>query len=315
MFFIFDILFKAWLVLWLGFIAYAAIAHKPAQAATFILIGLVFGIFLLRVRGHYKTLRLGSKIRKNPNNKTVKEYISYIAKRTIENNPVTWGSLRETYRQIAERPDIDYELKVKLYETLKLKGTRGIYYPQKQLNLTPEQVEEKKRHAGEAGEKQVAYALQWLDGERFKVYHNVKLRSGPDTQEFDAIVVGDNAVFNIEVKNYVGNLTIDDDGNWYRVVGGRMTGTENPLFQVKRHHKVLQSVIKIEVPIVDLIVWANVESVIEGAHNSPVKVLKSDRLTYFIENYDEGLEITRDERAFIERTIAANARGYTGKHA
>lgn len=56
-------------------------------------------------------------------------------------------------------------------------------------------------------------------------------------------------------------------------------------------------------PIVDLVVWANVESVIEGASNSPVKVIKVDQLTYFIENFNEGKDLLKEEIDFAVKKI------------
>ena len=112
---------------------------------------------------------------------------------------------------------------------------------------------------------------------------------------FKILWLGDKGVFNIEAKNYIGDLTIDEEGNWYRVVNGQKFGTENPVFQVKRHNKVLNNILESKIPIIDLIVWTNVESIIEGAQYSPVKVLKVDQLTYFIESFN-GEEIYQGKR-------------------
>ncbi len=178
-------------------------------------------------------------------------------------------------------------------ETLRKKGTSGVHPPRQNNNAYSE---EKIRKAGQEGEKQVGYALKWLDKKRFKVFNNVKLSDGGEPQEFDSIVVGDRAIFNIETKNYIGDLTIDIEGNWYRIVNSQKIGTENPVFQIQRHHKVLDNILEGKLPIVDLVIWANVESIIEGALNSPVKIIKVDQLTYFIENYKEGRELSKEER-------------------
>jgi hypothetical protein len=149
-------------------------------------------------------------------------------------------------------------------------------------SISQEEQEVKIRQAGEKGEKDVAYALEWLDKNRFQSFKNIRLSHGGESQEFDNIVVGDKAVFNIETKNYIGDLTIDEDGNWYRIVNGHKSGMESPVFQVKRHNKILNNILGSKVTIVDLIVWANVSSVIEGIKNFPVKVIKADQLNHKI---------------------------------
>jgi len=60
-------------------------------------------------------------------------------------------------------------------------------------------------------------------------------------------------------------------------------------------------------PIVNLIVWANVDSVIEGVQNSLVKVIKVDQLTYFIDNYKEGQKLSEEDRIFAIRAIEKSA--------
>lgn len=169
--------------------------------------------------------------------------------------------------------------------------------------MSREEQEEKIRQAGEKGEKDVAYALEWLDKNRFKVFRNLRLTDGGESQEFDSIVVGDKAVFNIETKNYIGDLTIDEEGNWYRIVNDRKSGMESPVFQVKRHNKVLNNILESKVPIVDLLVWANVSSVIEGVRNSSIKVIKVDQLMNYIDNFDGGRNLSEEERLFAIEEI------------
>ena len=159
-----------------------------------------------------------------------------------------------------------------LCELLQKKGVSGIYYTKR---FSKEEQEERIRQAGEKGEKDVAHALEWLDKNRFKVFTDVRLPYAGKSQQFDTIIVGDKALFNIETKNFIGNLTIDEEGNWYRTVGGSKIGTENVNFQVRRHNKVLNNILEGELPIVDLIVWSNVESIIEGAQYSSTRIIKS----------------------------------------
>ena len=158
--------------------------------------------------------------------------------------------------------------------------------------------------------KTINLCIKVVRQNKFKVFNNIKLSDGGEAQEFDSIVIGDKAVFNIETKNYIGDLVIDEQGNWYRLVNGHKFGTENPIFQVKRHNRVLNNILGGGVPIVDLVVWSNLESIIEGAHYSPVKVIKLDQLTYFIESFNEGRNLTREEINLIIKRIEDSCSDY-----
>ncbi|HOA81855.1 MAG TPA: nuclease-related domain-containing protein, partial [Defluviitaleaceae bacterium] len=218
-----------------------------------------------------------------------------------------WQALRQTYYIVKDLDHIDYDLRVELCEVLRKKGTSGVH-PPRQYHYKSK--EERIKNAGQEGEKQLTYALKWLDKNKFKVFNNIKLSDGGEAQEFDSIVIGDKAVFNIETKNYIGDLVIDEQGNWYRLVNGHKFGTENPIFQVKRHNRVLNNILGGGVPIVDLVVWSNLESIIEGAHYSPVKVIKLDQLTYFIESFNEGRNLTREEINLIIKRIEDSCSDY-----
>lgn len=261
---------------------------------------MIIGIYVLVSR-----IRLAIRQRavmRNPSNETVQAFMAQVRRTLIHNHPNSWNALRQTYYAIKDSENVDFELRVKLCEVLQKKGVNGVH-PPRQHYL---QNEEKIKQAGQEGEKKVACALKWLDRNRFKVFSNIKLSDGGETQEFDCIVIGDKAVFNIEIKNYAGNLTIDQEGNWYRVVNGHKSGMENPIFQVKRHHKVLNNILESRIPIVDLIVWANIESVIEGTQYSLAKVIKVDQLTYFIEHFNEGRSLSKDETAFAVSKIQSH---------
>ena len=286
--------------LWRGFLYVIGFLIENPFITMGIFFFFVIRAFVRQVRQSRKLVKLSKEMKVNPSNENVKAFTDVLRKAPINNHPSTWTFLRETYFSVKDVEKVDYEIRLELCEVLKKKGTSGVYPPRQNHNQVKE---EKIRQAGEDGEKQVAYALKWLDKKRFKVFGNLRLSDGGEPQEFDNIVVGDKAIFNIETKNYVGDLTIDEEGNWYRIVNGRKTGTENPIFQVKRHNTVLDNILESKLPIVDLVVWANVESVIEGASNSPVKVIKVDQLTYFIENFNEGKDLLKEEIDFAVKKI------------
>ncbi|NMA95850.1 MAG: NERD domain-containing protein [Clostridiales bacterium] len=307
---ILKILFGVWLFMWLRLVYIAGAIQKAGNTAPIFFGGAFITLFIIvvsrNIKMYYGVRKFGKKLRKNPTNRTVKAYIKFIKKMATPNSPSIWGNLRETYRQVSERDDIDYNLKLQLFEALQVKGTRGVYYPKKSTYISKEEQDVKIRRAGKKGEEDVLHALEWLDRDRFKVFNDIRLPYNGRSQQFDTVIVGDKAVFNIEIKNFIGDLTIDEEGNWYRTIGDRKTGTENVNFQIIRHHKVLDSVLEGKFPIVDLIVWANVESIIEGAQYSPTKVIKVDQLLDFIESYDNGPDLSREERNLAINSIERN---------
>lgn len=154
-----------------------------------------------------------------------------------------------------------------------------------------EEEQKAKQEAGEAGEQEVEYQLKWLPKEYMAVEKKTSgiLLAHPDfgneKQEIDHIVVGPQGVFLIETKAYSGTIRIDAQGNWTRSKGdGVEEGLRNPVAQVNRHHLVVEKILGVS-EIYDIICIANDKSIIEGAENSVVPVVKSDMLGHYISNY------------------------------
>lgn len=153
------------------------------------------------------------------------------------------------------------------------------------------------------GEKEVNYALKWLDKSYIKVSNpnNEKAISlyNPEfidePQEYDHIIVGKQGVFNIETKNFAGKLIVDVNGNWIRVRDNQMEGERNPIQQVRRHEKLLRSIIGSDIPIINIICMAHPKLIIEGVENCSVPIIKSDLLVEFIETYKSDINISEDE--------------------
>ncbi|MBD5395548.1 MAG: hypothetical protein HDR23_09130 [Lachnospiraceae bacterium] len=167
----------------------------------------------------------------------------------------------------------------------------------------------KSRRKGLRGEKEVDYALKWLDKNYVTVpkitdrRHRMKTIAliNPDfkdeSQEYDHIVIGRQGVFAIETKDYSGSLNIDTYGNWIRrKEDGIRVGERNPLQQIDRHVKLLRSFLKDDIPVIAVICIANRETIIEGQEHCPIPLIKSDMLARFIEDYPlGGRELSEDE--------------------
>ena len=169
--------------------------------------------------------------------------------------------------------------------------------PQEAYEIQKETKYLKNREMGEYGEKEVDYALKWLDQSYILVpklpdkkrrINSIKLYN-PDfineAQEYDHIVIGKQGVFCIETKTYTGIIKIDVDGNWIRSKDGQAwIGEKNPIMQVDRHKKLLQSFLR-DIPVVGLICIANSKVIIEGIENSLIPLIKFDLLVRKIENW------------------------------
>lgn len=168
-----------------------------------------------------------------------------------------------------------------------------------QLREKEEYLENKKN--GDIGEKEVEYALTWLglDSSYVIIPKTSKVKYGeksivlykPDfidePQEYDHIIIGKQGVFLIETKNYAGKLIIDKNGNWIRMKKeGIQEGERNPIQQLRRHEKLLRSILGKDIPIICIICMAHPKMIIEGVENCSVPLIKSDLLVDYIEKYN-----------------------------
>lgn len=126
MHFLFDKIHKIFTVIWICAILFCVIIGYWLGIFICLWFGFIIWGILNTYKHYFKLLKLGESIRREPSNKKVKGYIDYIeSRKAVVGAPSIWGSLRETYRQISELEGIDYDLKVQLFEALRVKGTRG----------------------------------------------------------------------------------------------------------------------------------------------------------------------------------------------
>lgn len=197
----------------------------------------------------------------------------------------------------------EYEELKAIYDSLYMKAS-ALLDQDRTINT-----EEQMKQAGKKGEYDVEYELKWLP-EDFVVIDKrdgIILRCNQmlgEKQEFDHIVVSSQGIFSIETKNYAGKIVIDHQGNWVRhKLDGSIVGEENPTAQLMRHHRVLEEIVG-KVEIHDLLCIANSKTIIEGAENSPIPVVKHDMLSYYLWNYrnENNKTYSKEEiRMFVER--------------
>lgn len=165
----------------------------------------------------------------------------------------------------------------------------------------------KNKSMGNRGEEAVDYALSWLPKEYVRIpqmsvgkyeqkcilIKNTSFRN--EKQEFDHIIVGPQGIFLVETKNFAGEIIIDEEGNWVRRKEGQgVVGERNPIEQIRRHEKLIQSIVP-GVNIISIMCLSHPKVVVKGASNSPVKILKSDLLCDYIESYKADSLLGEDE--------------------
>jgi hypothetical protein len=160
---------------------------------------------------------------------------------------------------------------------------------------------------GERGENNVNFQLSFLPYEYVIIEGNCQNKYRNDCilikdenlvdayQEFDHLIVGTQGVFNIETKGYKGQIVIDENGKWYtkKANSDEVKSLESPVGQVLRHSNILKSFLG-EVPVIDIICMANKELIMRGENNSPIKIVQTDMLLNYIQNYENGKSFSEE---------------------
>ncbi len=161
-------------------------------------------------------------------------------------------------------------------------------------------IESPEKRAGRYGEIFAGKIIREILNEDDILLTNVKISADDKQTELDNVVINQNGVFIIEVKNYSGQLIGDeDDSDWIKnkiTPGGNLFQKEvrNPIKQVKRQIYILSRLFKEN----DISVW------IEGyvflvERNSPV------RSTYILDSqYDINRAVhTRESKRISKETM------------
>ncbi|MEM5785911.1 MAG: NERD domain-containing protein [Syntrophobacteraceae bacterium] len=101
---------------------------------------------------------------------------------------------------------------------------------------------------GWLGEKATQFGM-WikLDGETYKRFHNVIVRTGNGTTQIDHVLLSRFGIFVIETKNYNGWIFGDENQKfWTQVLHREKHRFQNPLHQNYRHVKALTEHLRVE---------------------------------------------------------------------
>lgn len=173
------------------------------------------------------------------------------------------------------------------------------------------QIEDEIIESGKAGENLVYRELKTLKKEErgYLLYRNLLLKF----QEFDFILIGENGIFNIEVKHYDGDNTkikISEDGKWTKEKNRKIVEITNPEEQVMRHRDVLNNIFGDKYPIIDFLVLANDKNFIEGSNNTKLRLVKLSNLTNLIKNYKSEKPLSKEDISSIKSLIRENSESW-----
>lgn len=151
---------------------------------------------------------------------------------------------------------------------------------------------------GLAGENEIEYELKNANLGMY-VLHDITIKYEDLTAQIDYIVVTTGKIYLIECKNMVGNITVNERGDFIREINHQKEGIYSPLRQAERHveilkkiwlsrkgifHKVFQEG-KFDYWYVPLVVIANQKSILDTRY-APLeikqKVIKADQLINYI---------------------------------
>lgn len=151
---------------------------------------------------------------------------------------------------------------------------------------------------GLAGENEIEYELKNANLGMY-VLHDITIKYEDLTAQIDYIVVTTGKIYLIECKNMVGNITVNERGDFIREINHQKEGIYSPLRQAERHveilkkiwlsrkgifHKVFQEG-KFDYWYVPLVAIANQKSILNTRYapkETKQKIVKSDQLVNYI---------------------------------
>ncbi|MCI8446598.1 MAG: hypothetical protein HFH31_03780 [Bacilli bacterium] len=99
---------------------------------------------------------------------------------------------------------------------------------------------------GLLGEKRILYTLSHIENLPMYIMHDVNIEYENFKAQIDFIVITKKSIYIIEAKDLKGNIDIEKDGTFTRIIGKIKKGIKNPLTQNRDHEKVIKSIFKKE---------------------------------------------------------------------
>lgn len=152
---------------------------------------------------------------------------------------------------------------------------------------------------GLKGEEEIEYELSHANLGLY-VLHDITLQYEDLKAQIDYVVVSRGKVYLIECKNLLGNITINERGEFIRETDKKREGIYSPLRQAQRHVEVLKKIWMAKSSMLDrflvkekfdqwyvpLVVVANPASILQMKYAPKYvrdKVVRADELTHYIQ--------------------------------
>ncbi|TFB19235.1 NERD domain-containing protein [Filobacillus milosensis] len=127
--------------------------------------------------------------------------------------------------------------------------------------------------SGYRGEKSIKYFMYNIINKNYKVFHNARLFTKGQNFEIDVLMITDQFLSIIDVKNTSGNIRFDHEfGAMYQKYQGKEKVYQDPIEQVNRHKRLLEIWLNergYKIPIETLVCFVNKHAILERGQ-SPV---------------------------------------------
>lgn len=158
---------------------------------------------------------------------------------------------------------------------------------------------------GLKGEEKVYYQIKSSRNE-FLCGYNIRIKQENKKIQFDFIIVSKKCILIIEVKNLLGNLHIDDKGNFIRSIYKKdkidISGMDNPIIQLEDHIYYFKKFLmenNIDKEVIGYLVMANDKMVITNNYGYK-NIIKHDELPKIIEKELMNEQITIEEHKIAD---------------
>ncbi|MBR1374479.1 MAG: NERD domain-containing protein [Cardiobacteriaceae bacterium] len=170
----------------------------------------------------------------------------------------------------------------------------------------------KQIEAGIYGEEKIIFELKHSHIPSF-VLHNLRLEHQDLTAQIDFLVITAKNCFVIECKNLYGDIEIDANGNFYRLINNRKEGFYSPITQNRRHIELLRAIRAAEKNFLakaifnagfshnyhGCVVLANLKTVLnntQAPEEIKKQVIRLDKLIDFIKETDKATKIATSDK-------------------
>ena len=163
---------------------------------------------------------------------------------------------------------------------------------------------------GAKGEKQILKHLKKYLPNQYRIFTNCRLNEKKCADEIDILVVGENGIFAIEVKNHNGFIRgSEEEDEWKQEKIGKHGKTycnkmKNPIRQTKRHaHNIAQYLRSQGIRrqwVEGILVFSNPDASVFVKTTKTKVFTSSEDVENYILNYEPSIEFSRDD---FKRTI------------